>query len=1100
MNDYVGQWLEGLGLGQYAKAFEDNDVEFRALAYLTDEDLKELGVSLGHRRVLLAAIATLQPEEAAQSEAGQPGWPSEGEAERRQLTVVFCDLAGSTELSRRLDPEDLGEVLRRYRSVVTDAVARYGGYVAQFMGDGVLAYFGWPRAYEDQAERSVRAGLEAVAAVESVRVDNGEQLRARVGIATGQVVVGDLVGDAADMKAVTGETPNLAARLQGLAETGQVVISATTRDLLGTTFELEKQGPHDLKGFSEAVFAWAVIGESAVESRFEAAHGDTLTRLVGREHELGLLRERWELAKGGEGQVVLLSGEAGIGKSRMVQDFRNQIDGGPRFNLHYQCSPHHSNSAFYPVIQRLWRAAGLSSEDNDAVKLNKLETLLRELKDDVKAMAPIFAELLSLPGEERYGPLDLTPQQLRHRTIEALIEQLVGLSRRRPVLSVVEDAHWIDPSMRDFVGEIMSRIADQAVFMLITYRPEYTPLWPDHPHLSSIALNRLGRKQAAEIAHSVGGRELVDAIVERIVVRADGVPLYVEELTKSVVESVSMDHKATDDLIPATLQSSLVARLDRLGEAKEIAQIGAIIGREFSYDLLAAVSDKSDDEISAPLERLVESGMVFRRGSPPNATYTFKHSLVQDAAYATILISRRRRLHALIVRVLEAQVGSDPIEKIDLLAHHAYQGEVWDKAFTYLQQAGLEAMDHAAVREAVAQFELALSVGSHLPETPESLEQDIDLRFDLRNALWSIGQFEEILSHLHEAERLAKKLNDPRRTGWTSVYMSASLWQLGRSKEALKAANDALKINEEPDDLALGVGANFYLGCAYVTSGDCRRAETLFQEAVDALKGDLSRERCGLPFVPAVVARSWLVWALAERGEFDAGMTHGREALRIAKEVGHPFNIAHIYYDLGYFHGVKGELDQAIETLEQAFELIREWRLTYLSPFIMGFLGHAYALSDRVTEGTTLLEEALADYESMGLGLCRSLVGVQLGEAQLLANRVGDALATTEQALELARKRRERGHEAHALRVLGEITAHPDSDNIVTARRHYRAALKFAETLGMRPLAAHCHAGLGRLARREGKRQEANKHTAKSVEMYRDMGMSFWQERANAMA
>lgn len=1085
MRDIAG-WLEGLGLGRYTATFLENGIDRDVLPDLTESDLEKLDVKLGHRKKLLKAIAGLQADDREQA----PG-ARQSAAERRQLTVMFCDLVGSTELSRRLDAEDLREVLQRYQAVVAAAILRYEGYVAQFQGDGVLAYFGWPRAHEDQAERAVRAGLDALRAVEGISLNTGDTLRARAAIATGRVVVGDLGGDlTSDAEAATGETPNLAARLQSIAEAGQVVISATTRRLLGTTFELKDLGSHPLKGFAEGVLAWGVIGESAAESRFEAAHGDRLTRLVGREHELALLWERWELAKGGEGQVVLLSGEAGIGKSRMVQNFRSEFGDESHFNLYYQCSPYHANSAFYPVIQRLQRAAGFSSEDNGEAKLHKLEKLLRQPAENIDVIAPIFAALLSLPGEDRFGPLDLTPQQLRHRTIETLIDQVLALSRQRPVLFVVEDVHWIDPSTGDFVGEMMSRITDQAVFMLITYRPEYAPLWSGHPHLTAVALNRLGRRQAAEIAHAVGGRDLMDSMIERIVARADGVPLYVEELTKSVLESgVSADEPVTEELIPATLQSSLVVRLDRLDEAKEIAQVGATIGREFSYDLLAAVLGKTDVEINVALDRLVQSGMVFRRGVAPNVTYTFKHSLVQDAAYTTILISRRRRLHARILEVLEAQIGDQPNEKIDLLARHAYQGQVWDKAFKYLQQAGIRAMDRAAVREAVAQFEHALSAGSHLPETRESLEQAIDLRFDLRNALWSIGAFEEILIHLRGAEGLAKKLDDPRRIGWVSVYTSASLWQLGRSMEARESARNALAINTKLADLALGIGANFYLGCAYVTSGDCRRAEAFFRKIANSLTGDLSHKRCGLPFVPAVVARSWLVWALAERGEFDAGMDHGQEALRLAKEVGHPFNLAHIYYDLGYFYGVKGELDQAVDALEKAFALIREWRLTYLSPFIMGFLGHVYALSGRVEEGTSLLRQAVSGYESLGLGLFRSLVGVQLGEALFLAEQLEDALTATERARALARKRAERGHEAYALRLLGEIAAHPDSPETETAQARYGEALTLAEKFGMRPLVAHCHLGLGRLYQRDEKRQEADEHIEKAAAMYADMGM-----------
>ena len=1099
VSDDIGKWLVSLKLGQYIEAFQANDIDLRALAYISDADLKELGVSLGHRRILLAAIAARVDEETARPQEGPaPSERAQGAAaERRQLTVIFLDLVGSTELSRRLDPEDMREVLRRFQDEVTSAVTRYEGYVAKFLGDGVLAYFGWPRAYEDQAERAVRAGLDAVAAVEALRMDKVERITPRVGIATGQVVVGDLVGEvASDAETVTGETPNLAARLQGIAKPGQVVIGSSTRALLGTTFELEELGPHDLKGYSEEVYAWAVLGEGAAESRFEAAHGGALARLVGREQELGLLQERWDLAKDSRGQIVLLSGEAGIGKSRMLQDFAKRIDNDRHFNLRYQCSPHHTNSALYPVIQRMRRAAGIVKEDSAEAKLDKLEALLRPTAEDLGAIMPLFAALLSIPDDTRYGPLELSPQQLRYRTIDAMIDQVLALSRRRPVHFVVEDAHWIDPSMADYVGQIMPRVANEAVCILVTYRPEFQPVWPEQPHLARIALNRLDRKQAAEIAHSLGGQELMDAIIDRIVARADGVPLYIEELTKSVLESyVAKDDSAVDSAIPATLQSSLVARLDRLDEAKEIAQVGAIIGREFSFDLLVAITDKSEEEIAKSLDRLVRSGLVFGRGKPPEATYTFKHSLVQDAAYNTILIKRRRQLHAEIAEVLEAQSADQPDERIELLAYHAYQGEVWDKAFAFLQRAGSKAMDRAAVREAVGHFEQALAAGACLPESRELLERSIDLRFELRNALWSIGAFEEILTHLRDAEQLATKLEDPRRIGWTSVFRSASLWQIGRSAEARAAAENALTINQVPNDLSLGIGANFYLGCAFVTSGDCRRAETYFQTVPDSLDEKQSRERCGLPFLPAVVARSWLVWALAERGEFAEAAAHGEVALEIAKEVGHPFNLAHIYYDLGYFYGVKGDIDQGVDALEKAYGLIREWNLTYLSPFIMGFLGHVLALSGRTEEGTALLEQAVADYESMGLGLFRSLVGIQLGEALFLAGRTDEAVAATERGLALARKREERGHEAYGLRLLGEIAAHPSAADGVAARGHFEAAREIAEPLGMRPLVAHCDLGLGRLARQDGREGEAEELIGTATALYRELGMDGWLAR-----
>ena len=983
------------------------------------------------------------------------------------------------------------DLLRQYHNLVGDSVRAYQGYIARFVGDGILAYFGWPQAYEDQAERAIRAGLEAAMAVTTISLDGGASLQARFGIDTGEVVVGDLVGEAtSDTETVTGMTANLAARLQGIATPGQVVIGRNTRSLAGSAFELQDLGTHPFKGFQDEVPAWAVLRAKDSETRLEAVRGQVLTELVGRKHELGMLRDRWELARGGEGQVVFLSGEAGIGKSRLVQGFWSSIDKEVRFNLHYQCSPYHSDSAFYPVIQRLQRAAGFSSDDTVDTKLDKLEQLLKVIGQDNPAVAALIATLLSLPGEDRFGHLELTPQQLRQQTIESLIEQILSLSKRRPVFTVVEDVHWIDPSMQEFVTELIPKIADRPIFLLITSRPENSPDWSGYAHLTAMTLGRLGRKQAAEIALSVGGHDLLEAIIDRIVARAEGVPLFVEELTKAVVESyASPDNKAMQELVPVTLQSSLIARLDRLDEAKEIGQIGAVIGREFSYRALAAIADKPASEINSALDRLVDAGLIFRSGLPPEADYKFKHALVQDAAYATILISRRQHLHARIVEFLEQNQDQQSTENIDALAFHAHHGSLWEKAFEYRQVAGRKAMDRAAVREAVAQFEQALTASARLSATDESLQQAIDLRFDLRNALWSIAAFEEILENLKEAESLAQKLSDQVRLGWISVFMSASLWQLGRSDEALASAANALLINQESQDLPLEIGANFYMGCAIVTSGDCRQAEHYFQKIVDALEGDLIQDRCGLPFVPSVVSRSWMIWALAERGQFEQGMVLGKQALEIATAVGHPFNLAHINYDLGYYYQVKGDYVAAVNTMETAMSYVRDWGLTYLSPFIMGFLGHACALAGRIEEGVSLLKQAVADYESMGLGLFHSLVRVQLGEALLLDGQIEEAREMTQSGLELARRRGEQGHEAQALRILGEIDIQPDSKDDESALSNFQSALLLAEKHDMRPLQAHCHFGLGRIDSHQLSGSSQRDSIQQAITLYRELDM-----------
>ncbi len=1049
----IAEWLASLGLERYAERFVANDIDERALPHLGDADLRELGLSLGHRRILLAAINRLtSPAEASPSYANQGTSGTAVSAERRQLTVMFCDLVGSTELAHRLDPEDMRDVLRAYQDAVAEAVIRYDGYVAKFLGDGVLAYFGWPRAYEDQAERAVRAALDVLRGIEAVTVAGGHGLRARLGIATGQVVVGDLVGDATvDAQTVVGETPNLAARLQVLAAPGQIVISRTTRDLVGRLFELTDLGRCQVKGFKEPVRAWRVNGEGPLQSRFKAARGSELTALIGREHELGLLQERWRLASEGEGQVVLLAGEAGIGKSRLVLDLKNQIPAGSFVGLSYQCSAHHTNSAFHPVVQQLRRVAGFAPEDSGDVKLAKLEAWMAAAGVDV-GQAPVLAALLGLAGEQRYGPLDCSPQQLRGRIIALLCGLVVAQSERLPVLCVIEDAHWSDPSMIELIGAVLPRLADARVCLLITHRPEFTPPWPGHAHVSWLVLNRLGRRQAAQIVRQLAGAALPAALVEQIAARSDGVPLYAEELTRSVLEGIGADDLATLTAgIPTSLQSSLVARLDRLGDAKATAQVGAVIGREFRQQLLAALLERPAPALEADLERLTEAGLIVRRGEAEDASYAFKHALVQDAAYGTILLRRRQQLHARIIELVEAETGPRSIERVDTLAHHACQAEQWDKAFGYLQLAGRKAMDRSALHEAAAQFEHALRVSAYLPRSKATLERAIDLRFELRNALWALGRCEAILSHLGDAERLATELDDPARQGWIGVFEGASLWQLGRAEQALQRLAAALAVAERTGDRPLTVAANFYLGCVRVTAGDLAQAEARFARVVDQLQGELRKERCGLPFAPVVIARSWLVWVLAERGAFDAGLAQAEQAIALAEELKHPFNLAHIYYDLGYLHIAQGTLEQAVEALHNSHRLITSWGLTYLSPFVKGFLGHALAVFGQVGPGIELLREAQAAYEAMGLGLFRALVHCQLAEALLLDGQVDAARSLAEHGVALARQRGERGHEAHGLRILGDVAGRADP---AVARQHYTAALALADRLGMRPLGA----------------------------------------------
>ena len=655
----IADWLEKLGLGQYVQRFAENDIKFAILPDLTDQDLKEIGVaSLGHRRQLLRAITEMKIVDKgtpapATATAALPASGKVDTAERRQVTVMFSDLVGSTALSARMDPEDLREVISAYQKCVAETVGRFGGFVAKYMGDGVLIYFGYPQAHEDDAERAVRAGLELVAAVGSLKTHAA--LQTRVGIATGLVVVGDLIGSGASQEqAIVGETPNLAARLQGVAEPNRVVIAEGTRKLLGNLSELEDLGAQNLKGIALPVRAWAALREASVEGRFEAMHASDLTDLVGREEELELLLRRWTRTKNGEGQVVLLSGEAGIGKSRLAAALLERLADEPHTRLRYFCSPQHTDSAFYPIISQMQRAAGFAHDDTAQAKFDKLDTVLAQ-SFTPRQDAALFAEMLSLPNDGRYPVLELLPQQRRQRTLEALTTQIEALSRQRPVLMIFEDVHWIDPTSLEALGRAVDRIRSLGVLLIITYRPEFEPPWIGRPHVTALTLNRLGEGEIAALIDGVTGNKPLPAHIRRdIVERTDGIPLFVEEMTKAVLEAESEgDAQQTAaavptsaQAVPASLHASLMARLDRLGSAKEVAQIGAAIGREFSYALMAAVARKAEADLASALDRLTAAGLLFRQGAPPHATYLFKHALVQDAAYGTLLREPRRALHA----------------------------------------------------------------------------------------------------------------------------------------------------------------------------------------------------------------------------------------------------------------------------------------------------------------------------------------------------------------------------------------------------------------------------------------------------------------------
>ncbi len=775
----VGEWLRSLGLGEYEPAFRDNRVDGEILPNL----MKELGVaSVGHRRKLLSAIAKLSERSAeapAVPEAHRAGPLAHDAAERRQLTVMFCDLVGSTAMSARLDPEDMRGIIAAHHKCCASLIERNGGFVAKYMGDGVLAYFGYPQAHEHDAERAVGAGLAIVEAAPKLETSAGAPLHVRIGIATGIVVVGDLLGSGeAQERGVVGDTPNLAARLQGIAESDSVVIADGTRKLLGDLFELSDLGPQNLKGVAGPTRAYAALRESSQESRFDALHAGGLTALVGREEEIELLLRRWAKARAGEGAVVLLSGEAGVGKSRLTAAFLERLSGQPHTRLRYFCSPQQTDSALHPIIGHMERAAGLARDDTLQTKLDKHDALLQKTSTSGEDSA-LFAEMLSLPNVGRHPLLELAPRQRRQRTMDALINQVEVLSSSVPVLMVFEDAHWADPTSLELFGRLVSNIARHRVLLIVTFRPEFEPPWIEQAHVTALALNRLAPCEVdIMIDHIVGNNPLLATVRQDIIERTDGIPLFVEEMTKAVLEAVSEDEAwrtaalvpSPTMAVPASLHASLMARLDRLGPAKELAQIGAAIGREFSHELLAAVACKPEAKLEMELESLIRAGLLFRQGVPPDTMYLFKHALVQDAAYGLLLRELRRHLPARIAETFESKFSEIAENKPELLARHCAEAGNIERAAALWGKAGQRSAQRSALVEASEQLRRALDLIATLPSTPALRRDEIKFQVELITPLLHVRGYaapetraavERARLLIEQAEALGEPPEDP---------------------------------------------------------------------------------------------------------------------------------------------------------------------------------------------------------------------------------------------------------------------------------------------------------------------------------------------------
>ena len=1013
----VVAWLRGLGLEQYVPAFRDNDVDGEVLPELTADDLISIGVtSVGHRRKLLAAIAALGAEptrdsaQPAVSATPTPISPPTIDAERRQLTVMFCDLVGSTALSARLDPEDLREVVGAYHRCCADLITEAGGFVAKYMGDGVLAYFGYPQAHEHDAEHAVRAGLALVEALPKLTTAASVPLQVRVGIATGLVVVGDLIGaGAAQEQAVVGETPNLAARLQALAEPGAVVIADGTRRLLGNLFELKNLGARDLKGIAAPARAWAALRASSVGSRFDALHTTGLTALVGREEESELLLRRWSRAKTGEGQVVLLSGEAGIGKSRLTVALPERLASEQYTRLRYFCSPQRADSAFHPIIGQMEGAAGLAYDDKPQAKLDKLDAMLAQTSTSPEDAA-LFVEMLSLPNDGRYPALELAPQQRRQRTLEALMSQLARLARQQPVLMIFEDVHWIDPTSLEVLGRTVDRIKTLPALLILTFRPEFNAPWVGQSHVTSLTLNRLGEREAAAIiGHLVGNKALPADVMAEIVERTDGIPLFVEEMTKAVLEAESEGAvrrtvaavPSPALAVPASLHASLMARLDRLGPAKEVAQIGAAIGREFSYALVTAVVRKPEAELESALDRLIAAGFLFRQGVPPHATYLFKHALVRDAAYGTLLREPRRALHARIADVLEAQFSA-AFEQ-ESLAHHYTEAARIEEAIDCWLKAGKRAMQRSANIEAERHLRKGLELLINLPETTARDLREISLQNTLGVCLMPTRGFgnPKVAAAFTRAAEICKRVDDARGL-FVSLRGKGQYHMIsGDMRTACDDARRVLALAEGVGDHDFLIEAHHLGWSALCFAGEFRAAQRHAEEGITHYERGRDHH---LTYTysghdPGTCARAFGSLSLGQLGYSERALALCRDGLALAEVLAHPFTIAVALWATGILHQLRREPDATREVGERMIHYCSEKGLRTMVPIGKVFRGDALARHGQFAEGIGQMREGIAELRSIGTLFSLPSFFACLASACAHCGNVGEGLAAVEEGL-----------------------------------------------------------------------------------------------------
>jgi class 3 adenylate cyclase/predicted ATPase len=1083
----IADWLANIGLERYAGAFAANDIDVTVLRHLTDADLEDIGVSLGHRRKLLAAVAELGAAAPVSPPPALPEAKPQDAAERRQVTVMFSDLVGSTALSARMDPEDLREVMSAYQKCVAETVRRFGGYVAKYMGDGVLVYFGYPQAHEHDAERAVRAGLELTAAVAGLKTH--ASLQSRVGIATGLVVIGDIIGSGeAQERGIVGETPNLAARVQALAEANSVVIAPGTRRLLGDLFEYRDLGAGEVKGIAGTVRVWQVLRPSVIASRFEALRSSE-TPLVGRAEELKLLGSAWREATTSAGRVVLISGEPGLGKSRLTEAFGHSLDGEPHTRLRYFCSPHHQDSALYPIIGQLERTARFERGDTPEGKWDKLEGFVAGTAAD-EADVALLAEMLSLAPSPRHPLPDLTPQRKKERLFEALLRQLEGLTQQQPVLMIFEDIHWADPTTRELLDATIARVAHLPVLLLATFRLEFQPPWSGYAHVASVSPRRLEPSDSGALIRGIAGGAagLSDALVAEIVERTDGVPLFVEELTKAVLESAPAETEdgrntvvaavpAVSLAVPPTLHASLMARLERLGPtAKEIAQVGAALGRDFSNQVLAAAVPHGASELEDALRRLVDAGLILQSGELPDATFLFKHALIQDTAYGMLLRAPRQALHARIARTLEQGFPAVVATQPHVLARHFTEAGLVEKALVYWLRAGQQAVAKSALVEAVSQLRRGVRLAAEMPDASLRSRHELDFQIALASALVAMKGYAhpEVVEAFERARGLILATNDIGTIAHFSVLygLAAANYHAGRPSIALEQVKEFLSLAEAQQDSGPLLQGHRLIGFVQITIGDypsafahAERAVTLYvpeQHRTLAFSADIG--------VQALCLSARALW---HRGYPERASRTAAMALQSARQSGHRQTLAYALVYIGLME-ISARRDVEVDALAtEALVVAREHGFALFSGIALIFQGWAMALRDPGPASIERIREGLAATQATGARTYQPIFLGLLAEALALTGETEQGLTVLAEALAAAEISGAKGHVAELHRLHGDLLRRRVPSDQAGVEVCLRTALDVAREQGTRGYELRAATCLARLWRDQGKRDEA---------------------------